>query len=94
VGIKWNGDPDYLVRVDAQNLAAGATGTFTFNVTAPTAGVNSLTFDVVKEGQFWFGNNSGGAGPGNSTYASTANVNSTYPTVNAGTDVSACVGTA
>ena len=94
VGIKWNAEPDYIVRVDAQNLAAGATGTFTFNVTAPTAGVNSLTFDVVKEGAFWFGTNSNGAGPGNSTNASTANVNSTYPTVNAGVDVTSCIGNA
>jgi subtilisin-like proprotein convertase family protein len=95
VGIKWNGDADYPgnLRVDA-NLAAGATGTYSFTVTAPTAGNNNLTFDVVKEGQFWFGNNSNGAGPGNVTYAKTANVNNTYPTANAGTDVSACVGTA
>jgi hypothetical protein len=91
IGIKWNGEPDYIVRVDAQNLAAGATGTYTFTVTAPTAGNNNLTFDVVKEGAFWFGSNTGGAGPGNVTYSNVANVNNTYPSVSAGTDVSSCV---
>jgi subtilisin-like proprotein convertase family protein len=105
VGIKWNNDPDYPgnLRVDAQNLAAGATGTFTFTVTAPTAGNNNLTFDVVREGCFWFGTNSGAyvngsgvscpaSGPGNVTYSKVANVNNTYPTANAGSDVNACVG--
>jgi hypothetical protein len=78
------------LRVDA-NLAAGATGTFTFTVTAPTAGNNNLTFDVVKEGAFWFGNNSNGAGPGNVTYSKVANVNNTYPTANAGADNAVCL---
>jgi hypothetical protein len=92
VGVKWNNDADYNIRVDAQNLAAGATGTFTFTVTAPTAGNNNLTFDVVKEGPFWFGSNSNGAGPGNVTYSNVANINNTLPILNAGTDISACVG--
>jgi len=96
VGIKWNNDVDYPIslRVDA-NLAAGATGTYSFTVTAPSAGNNNLTFDVVREACFWFGTNASNcgltAGPGNSAYSVTANVNSTYPTVNAGTDVNACV---
>jgi hypothetical protein len=91
IGVKWNGDSDYNIRVDAQNLAAGATGTFTFTVTAPTAGNNNLTFDVVKEGPFWFGTNSNGAGPGNVTYSTVANVNNTYPTTNAGADNAVCL---
>ena len=75
VGVKWNADPDYLIRVDAQDLAPGQTATFTFNVTAPsTIGTDNLTFDVVKEGCFWFGGNGfncgGRAGPGNIAYTS------------------------
>ncbi|MFY7885121.1 MAG: PKD-like domain-containing protein, partial [Dolichospermum sp.] len=100
VGIKWNGDPDYLVRVDAQNLASGATGTYAFTVTAPTAGNNNLTFDVVREGCFWFGSNTTNcgltAGPGNSAYSVTANVNNVTPTVDAdpsvGNSITTCEG--
>lgn len=55
IGVKWNGDPDYLVRVDAQNLAPGATKTYTLSVTAPAAGTNNLTFNVVRELVAWFG---------------------------------------
>lgn len=55
IGVKWNADPDYLVRVDAQNLAPGATQTYTLSVTAPAAGSNNLTFNVVREGVAWFG---------------------------------------
>jgi hypothetical protein len=73
IGVKWNGDPDYLVRVNAGNLAPGATQTYNFTVTAPSlAGTNNLTFDVVNEGSCWFGNNSGTCGPGNSVYVSGA----------------------
>ena len=42
IGVKWDGDPDYLVRTDVGGLAPGATGTFSFNVTAPAAGTNHL----------------------------------------------------
>ncbi len=55
IGVKWNADPDYLVRVDAQNLAPGASRTYTLNVTAPSAGTNNLTFNVVREAVAWFG---------------------------------------
>lgn len=55
IGVKWNADPDYLVRVDAQNLASGASKTYTLSVTAPAAGSNNLTFNVVREAVAWFG---------------------------------------
>jgi len=71
VGVKWNADPDYLIRVTAGNLVPGATQTYYLNVTAPaTIGNNNLTFDVVNEGNCWFANNSGSCGPGNSVYSS------------------------
>ncbi|MBV9962006.1 MAG: T9SS type A sorting domain-containing protein [Parafilimonas sp.] len=73
IGVKWNADADYFVRTDANNLASGATQTYSLTVTAPgTAGTNNLTFDIVKEGDCWFGNNSGSCGPGNSAYTSSA----------------------
>jgi len=72
IGVKWNADPDYLVRTNANGLAPGATQTYSLTVTAPAAGTNNLTFDVVYEGLSWFGNNGGGVGPGNTVYASPA----------------------
>lgn len=72
IGCKWDGDPDYLVRVNAGNLASGAQQTYYFNMTAPAAGANHLTFDVVNEGSCWFANNTGSCGPGNSVYSSSA----------------------
>ena len=105
VGVKWNGDPDYLVRVDAQNLAAGATATYSLTVTAPsTASSNNLTFDVVREACFWFASNSGSytnssgvlcpaSGPGNTVYSSGAlNIKVTPANINAGNDVGICIG--
>jgi len=86
IGIKWNTNgsswPDYHVRVDAGNLAPGATRTYFFTVTASNnvngayttplaAGTNNLTFDVVYEGVAWFGNNPAGTtgvGPGNAVF--------------------------
>ena len=75
IGVKWNAESDYFVRVDAQNLAPGATQTFNLTVTAPTtAGSNNLSFDVVREGCFWFANNSTAcgvtAGPNNVVFVS------------------------
>lgn len=70
IGVKWNAEADYFVRVDANNLAPGATQTYNLTVTAPAAGVNNLTFDVVNEGNCWFGNNNGSCGPGNVVYVS------------------------
>ena len=70
IGVKWNGDPDYLVRVNAGGLAPGATQTYTLTVTAPAGGANNLTFDVVKEADCWFGWNNGSCGPGNTVYTS------------------------
>ncbi len=70
IGCKWNGDPDYLVRVNAGNLVSGATQTYTLTMTAPAAGANNLTFDIVVEGDCWFANNTGSCGPGNVTYTS------------------------
>ncbi len=72
IGVKWNGDPDYLVRTDAGGLAPGATRTYSLTVTAPSAGTNNLTFDVVNEGNCWFGNNNGSCGPGNTVFTSSA----------------------
>lgn len=84
IGVKWNtNDPswkDYNIRVDAQNLAVNAEKTYTFTIKASNsnsfatysdvlaAGTNNLTFDVVYEGKFWFGNNSNGGGPGNNVF--------------------------
>jgi hypothetical protein len=73
IGVKWNADPDYLVRVNAGNLASGATQTYSLTITAPsTAGSENLTFDVVNEGSCWFADNSGSCGPGNTVYTSSA----------------------
>ena len=80
IGIKWNADADYLVRTDANGLAPGATQTYSLTVTAPAAGTNNLTFDVVNEGNCWFGNNNGSCGPGNSVYASSAITINSVPT--------------
>lgn len=56
IGVKWNADADYFVRVDAQNLAAGASRTYNLSVTAPaTPTTNNLTFNVVREAVAWFG---------------------------------------
>jgi len=86
LGIKWNGDADYFTRVDVQNLAAGATQTFTLTITAPSSsGSNNLTFDVVRESCFWFASNTTAcgvtAGPGNVTYTSPTITINDYPTL-------------
>ena len=71
IGVKWNADADYFVRTHAAGLTPGATQTYNLIITAPnTAGVNNLSFDVVKEGDCWFGNNNGSCGPGNTVYVS------------------------
>ncbi len=95
VGVKWNSDPDYLVRVDALNLVPGATATYTLTVTAPmTVGSENLTFDVVREGCFWFANNSTAcgytAGPGNVVFTSVVQNIKQLPVVNAGIDDTIC----
>jgi hypothetical protein len=83
IGVKWNADADYFVTVDAQNLAPGATQTYTFTVTAPsTPGTENLTFNVERSGHSWFGG----------TYTSAAQTIITGPTVNAGADLSICTG--
>jgi hypothetical protein len=98
IGIKWNADADYFVRVDAGNLASGATQTYNLTVTAPTTvGSNNLSFDVVREACFWFANNGTGcgstAGPGNVVYTSPAiNIKPLPTSVSAGTDVTICAG--
>jgi hypothetical protein len=71
IGVKWNEWLDYDVRTDANDLAPGATQTYSLTVTATSAsGTNNLTFDIVKEGDCWFGNNNGSCGPGNSIFIS------------------------
>lgn len=90
IGVKWIGDGDYLVRTDANDLAPGATRTYSLTVTAPAAGSNNLTFDVVKEGDCWFGNNNGSCGPGNTVLVSSAltiNANPSPAPASAGTSV-------
>ncbi len=77
-GANW---ADYYYRIDAGGHAPGEQQTYTFasmqasNATVvgnpPTytsglnAGNNNITFDVVKEGDCWFGGNGGTCGPGN-----------------------------
>ncbi|NVO01300.1 MAG: hypothetical protein HXX09_01225 [Bacteroidetes bacterium] len=75
IGCKWNAESDYFVRADANNLAPGASATYTFAMTAPlTAGSENLSFNVVYEGCFWFSANPGSicgtTCSGNSVYTS------------------------
>lgn len=86
VGVKWNQNgtswADYYVRTDANNVAPGATTTFTLPLTASNfingigyttplaAGTNRITFDMVAEGLCWFANNTSVCGPGNAVFAS------------------------
>jgi hypothetical protein len=73
IGVKWNAEADYFVRTNANNLAPGASQTYSLTMTAPTGSTtNNLTFDVVNEGACWFGNNNGTCGPGNTVYTSPA----------------------
>lgn len=86
VGVKWNQNgtswADYYVRTDANNVAPGATATFTLPLTASNyiagtgyttplnAGINNISFDMVVEGVCWFGNNNVACGPGNAVFVS------------------------
>lgn len=110
IGVKWNTNgtswSDYMVRVNAGNLAAGATQTYNFTITAtnatgtttPTyttplsAGNNNLTFDIVKESDCWFGANSGTCGPGNIVYASPVQTIIAQPTIIKGANPAVCQG--
>ncbi len=100
IGLKWNINganwTDYYIRTDANGLAPGATQTYNFPITAsnnigagyttPLAGgTNNLTFDVVKEGDCWFGNNNGTCGPGNSVYTSPSQTIVALPAAPTGT---------
>jgi PKD-like domain/Bacterial Ig-like domain (group 2)/Secretion system C-terminal sorting domain len=94
IGVKWNADADYLVRVNAGGLAAGASATYTLTVTAPAAGANNLTFDVVNEGNCWFANNSNVCGSGNAVYQSpaiTVNALPATPSAITGTTTVTCL---
>ena len=54
IGVKWNAEPDYMIRVNAGNLAPGATQTYNLTVTAPSiGGNNNLQFNVVRELICW-----------------------------------------
>lgn len=79
-GNSWS---DYHVRVSAGNLAPGQTGTYNLTIPAVKSdgttllyntpldpGTNNLTFDVVNEGNCWFGDNNGSCGPGNTVFTS------------------------
>ncbi|HLO58912.1 MAG TPA: PKD-like domain-containing protein [Bacteroidales bacterium] len=71
IGVKWNSDADYLVRVDAGNLAIGSSNTYSLTITAPTTGgTENLTFDAVCEGYCWFSDNTSSCGLGNTKYTS------------------------
>ncbi len=103
VGVKWNTNGgnwnDYHVRVNAGNLAPGQIQTYNFTLEAKNAmagptygsdlsdGINNLTFDVVNEGNCWFGSNSNSCGPGNSVYVSPNIEIQPKPIANAGDDV-------
>ena len=110
VGVKWNAQAtcpavgsnwcDYYIRVDAQGLAPGATGTYVLSITASNntgsgyttvlaAGSNNLIFDVVYESISWFGDNNGGVGPANSKFTSPAQTIVAVPAVNAGSATAA-----
>lgn len=86
IGVKWNTNGtswnDYRIRTSAENLAPGASTTYTLPLTASNftlangytttlaAGNNNITFDVVSEGVSWFGDNNNGVGPGNTIFKS------------------------
>ncbi|MFO7369446.1 MAG: PKD-like domain-containing protein [Bacteroidales bacterium] len=71
IGVKWNSDLDYFVRIDAGNLAVGASQVYSLTITAPTtAGTENLTFDAVCEGYCWFADNASACGLGNTVYTS------------------------
>ncbi len=73
IGATWSNDLSYPWRVNANNLAPGQSQTYNITVTAPASpGSYTLQFDVVKEGDCWFGNNNGSCGPGNAAYVSAA----------------------
>ncbi len=108
IGAKWNTNganwTDYHVRVDAQNLAAGATGTYVIPITASnnaglgyttslSAGTNNLTFDIVYEGVSWFGENNGVVGPGNTEFVSANQTINALPGITPGANPSVCAGT-
>ncbi|MFT4858174.1 MAG: hypothetical protein ACI8SN_000088 [Algoriphagus sp.] len=76
IGVKWNNWGDYYIRTNAGNLAPGQTRIYTLPLTASNhngsaygtplnPGINNITFDVVNEGNFWFGNT-----PGNTVFTS------------------------
>jgi hypothetical protein len=113
IGLKWNEDADYgaapsnIPRVSVEAgvpagpVAPGSTVTYTFpNVpSSQIAGSNKLTFDVVKEGDCWFGGNSGSCGPGNAAFASATQTILNNPTITrtsvSGTDAQTkCINTA
>jgi hypothetical protein len=92
IGVKWNQETSYFVKVNANGLVSGATQTYTFSVTAPaSAGFNNLSFDVVNEGNFWFAANNNGGGPGNVVFRSLPVTVVAAPNpVTAGADITVC----
>ncbi len=105
IGVKWNTNStswsDYNLRANANNLAPGETGTYTFTIKASNniggtygtdlaAGNNNLTFDVVYEGISWFGNNGGGVGPGNTVFTSSVQTINAAPSAPTGTSAARC----
>jgi hypothetical protein len=94
IGVKWNSDPSYTIKANANGLAYGSTGVYTFSVTAPTvAGVHYLLFDVINEtAGCEFANNSGTCKADNATFISDHIVVKEFPPVNAGIDAAICGG--
>jgi HYR domain len=90
IGAKFNANADYDYRVSAAGLAPGAQATFTIPITAPSTPSSSenISFDVVKELQCWFRDNTAGcAGPGNMNFVGPTQV-VTGPTASAGNALS------
>lgn len=102
VGVKWNANGgnwgDYHLRVSAGSLAPGQTQTYNFTLPALNAtagpsyggdlplGANNISFDIVNEGNCWFGGNGGACGPGNVVYTSPTIQIQPKPIANAGQD--------
>lgn len=98
VGVKWTGWGDYYVRTDANNLVPGQQQTYSLTISAKnastygptystnlTTGGNTLIFDMVYEGCFWFASNA----PGVACSSVTASGNSTFSSAVTITDIPA-----
>jgi hypothetical protein len=94
IGVKWNSDPSYTIKANANGLTYGSTGVYSFNVTAPSvAGFHYLIFDVINEtAGCEFGNNLGTCRADNAAFISDPIVVKEFPPVSAGADLAICGG--